>query len=66
MEFSTRFDTVESGWSTVYIGVTCYNFQIKIVLLIIRRFVFVLANSVDPDEMPHYAAFYLVLHCLPK
>ena len=28
--------------------------------------VFVLANSVDPDEMLHYAAFHLGLHCLPK
>ena len=27
---------------------------------------FVLANSVDPDEMPHYAAFHLGLHCLSK
>ena len=26
---------------------------------------FVLANSADPDEMTHYAAFYLGLHCLP-
>ena len=23
-------------------------------------------NSVDPDEMQHYAAFHLGLHCLPK
>ena len=23
-------------------------------------------DSVDPDEMPHYAAFYLGLHCLLK
>ena len=27
---------------------------------------FVLANSTDPDEMPHYAAFHLGHHCLPK
>ena len=27
---------------------------------------FVLVNSADPDEMPHYAAFHLGLHCLPK
>ena len=27
---------------------------------------FVLANSADPDEMPHYAAFHLGLHCWPK
>ena len=26
----------------------------------------VLANSADPDEMPHHAAFHLGLHCLPK
>ena len=25
-----------------------------------------LANSADPDEMQHYAAFHLGLHCLPK
>ena len=25
---------------------------------------FVLANSADPDEMPHHAAFHLELHCL--
>ena len=25
-----------------------------------------LANSVDPDEMPHNAAFHLGLHCLQK
>ena len=24
------------------------------------------ANSADPDEMPHYAAFHQGLHCLPK
>ena len=24
-----------------------------------------LANNVDPDQMPHYVAFDLGLHCLP-
>ena len=27
---------------------------------------FDLANSSDPDEMPHYVAFHLGLRCLPK
>ena len=27
---------------------------------------FVLANNADPDEIPHYAAFHLGLHFLPK
>ena len=26
-------------------------------------FIFVLAKSVDQDEMPHYVAFHLGLHC---
>ena len=28
--------------------------------------VFILANSADPDEMQHYAAFHLGLHYLPN
>ena len=24
------------------------------------------ANSADPDEMPHYAAFHLGIPCLPR
>ena len=27
---------------------------------------FVLANCADPDEMKHYAAFHMGIHCLPK
>ena len=30
------------------------------------KIVFVLANSLDPDEMPKEEAFHLGLHCLPK
>ena len=30
------------------------------------KIVFILANSADPDEIQHYAAFHLDLHCLPK
>ena len=26
----------------------------------------VLSYSADPDEVPHYAAFHLGFHCLPK
>ena len=28
------------------------------------KIIFVVTNSVDPDEMPHYAAFNLDLLCL--
>ena len=41
------------------------EFPDKIVFLTLK-IIFVLAKSVDPDEMPHYAAFHLGLHCLPK
>ena len=30
----------------------------------ITKSVFILANSVDPDEMPHFAASHLGLCCL--
>ena len=38
-------------------------FQDKILFLSLK-IVFVLANSVDPDEMQHSKAFHLGLHCL--
>ena len=44
----------------IYGGVTGCNFKKKIVFLSLKT-VFVLANSVDPDEMPHNAAFHLGL-----
>ena len=28
------------------------------------KIVYIEANSIDPDEMPHKAAFCLVLHCI--
>ena len=30
------------------------------------KIIFKLANSADPDEMQHFAAFILGLHCLAK
>ena len=54
-----------SGWSIVYIEGSQVTIKKKIVFLSLK-IGFVLANSADPDEMLHYAAFYLGLHCLPK
>ena len=34
--------------------------------LVCMKDLFNLTNSVDPDEMQHYAAFHLGLHCLQK
>ena len=30
------------------------------------RLNFILVYSADPDEMPHFVAFHLCLHCLSK
>ena len=42
-----------------------FNFQNKDVFLSLNA-VSILANSADPGEMQHYAAFHLGLYWLPK
>ena len=44
----------------IYPGATSYNFQMQSYVFL------VLANRVDTDEMPPYAAFPLGLHRLPE
>ena len=63
MDFSIKFDTFNSGWSIVYVNGSKviiskeeFYFTLKIYFLI--------ANSPDPDEMPHSASFHLGYHCL--
>ena len=50
----------------IYWGGTIKNFPMIFVHLSLNFSVLKLANSVDPDEMPHYAAFHLGLHCVPR
>ena len=38
------------------------NYDVFLSLKVVK----ILANSADPDEMQHHAAFHLGLHCLPK
>ena len=49
----------------LYLGGHRLQFSKNIVFLSLKVD-FVLTNSADPDEMPHYAAFQLGLLCLPK
>ena len=66
MEFSISLRTlIKSGWSIVYTEGSQFIISKNIIFLSLM-INFVLANSADPDEMPHYVAFYLDLHCLPK
>ena len=54
------------GWFIVYIkGSQVRLFHVLDVLQSLK-IAFVIANSADPDEMLHYAAFHLGLHNLPK
>ena len=46
----------------VYIGIPGHNFFKYLNFL--SEDLFKLTHSVDPNEMPHYAAFHLGLHCL--
>ena len=61
MDSSFRIETINFGRSIVYINRLL--FQNKIVFLSLK-IVFILANRVDPDEMPYYNAFHQGLHCL--
>ena len=48
----------------IYTGVTGHKFQ-KYLVFLSLNVDFLLANTADPDQMLHYATFYLGLHCLP-
>ena len=38
---------------------------VTFILLLMENWKILLANNVDPDQMPHYVASDLGLHCLP-
>ena len=61
-----KLHTIKLGWSIPYIEGSQVIILKKIIVFLSLKIDFVLANSVDPDEMLHYAAFHLGLHCLPN
>ena len=68
MDFPIHIDTINIGLSIMYIkGLDLKGRIFEIMMYFYpSKVVIVLANSSDPDEMQHYAAFHLGLHCLPK
>ena len=56
------FDAIYLGWFIVYTEGSQLIHSTKNVYLSLK-IVFVVANSVDHDEIPREAAFHLVLHC---
>ena len=65
MDSSLWFNTINFGWSIVYLGVSHFNFS-KNIIAFLSEDLFTLTNSIDPGEMPHNAAFHLGLHYLLK
>ena len=63
MEFSIKLHTIKSEWS---IEVSKIIISKKNIAFHSLKMNFVLANSADPDEMPHHVAFHLGLHYLSK
>ena len=49
-----------------YLRVSGYYIIFEKYFLLSKELFFTFTNSVDPDEMPHYGAFHLGLHCLKK
>ena len=58
MDSSFWFDTINLEWFRGHM----LKFPNKIVFVSLK-IIFVLTNSVDTDEMMHYVAFHLSLHC---
>ena len=54
MDSAYWYDTLNFGWSIIYQGSKRYNLQIKILFPSLKIFL-IQANSVDHDEMLHYA-----------
>ena len=66
MEFSIHFDAISKGLPIVHFkGSNEEFFYCYVIVYFISLYVVLtLGNSADPDEMQHYAAFHLGLHCL--
>ena len=63
MDFLIHADTISFGQPIVlFKQVEFQNYSIFLSM----KIVLILANGEGSDEMQHYAAFHLGLHCLPK
>ena len=50
-----------------FVNLNPYQEVLDLILVFLSlKIAVILANSVDPDEMPPYAGLHLSLHCLPK
>ena len=64
MDSSFCFDAIKLGIvHCMYLGVSGYGFRKKYCIFLFED-LFTFTNSVDLDEMQHYAVFHQGLHCL--
>ena len=67
MDFPIQIYTIRMGVFIIYFkGSQVEIFKKDVHFSPCLKIVFILANSEDPDEMLHFAAFHLGLHCLQK
>ena len=64
MDFPIHIDTISMGLPTLYFKGS--HVVISKLRCISMKVFLILANSADPDEMQHHAAFHQGLHCLTK
>ena len=65
MDYPIHIDTISMDFSIWYFKSLPVKIPLNDVFLS-PKIVFILTNSADPDEMLHFVAFNLGLHCLPK
>ena len=65
MNFPIQIIAIRMGLTIIYFNGHTLLFN-NYDLFLSLRIVVTLTSSVDPDEMPHHAAFRLGLHCLSK
>ena len=66
MDFPKHIDTYSMGHSILCFKGPKVEILDNNYVVMALQIGLILGNSADPNEMPHYAAFHLCLHCLPK
>ena len=66
-------NVVQANWGPIkdfqvktYVKFMIAHFVLRVTGSNFKIIVFIVANCAGPDEMPHFAAFHLSLHCLSK
>ena len=66
LDFAIHIERISQELSILYFKRSRVEFSQYMYDVFLTLIVLILANSADPDEMQHNAAFHQGLHCLPK